>query len=174
MSIEHCYVCGERHDSNEKCAPEAFSYYQCKHCQSLHYLPWDVEIYCGLEGMTCNCHASASQAWQGITYAQYRQLEAKAEEDQSDNSLLRNADPSLLELAATGLTALNIEASENAVTGETGLDITTINRPGTTIWKDPKTGEERYTPPGDRMYSTALMFAVGQIGENGSPEYFDS
>lgn len=82
--------------------------------------------------------------------------------------LLSEANGGVLELAATGAKALAIEAASNSVSGECGLDLLSMNKPGTVIWTDPKTGEERYTPPGDRMYSTAMMYAVFVIDKDGN------
>lgn len=85
-----------------------------------------------------------------------------------DNDLIADAEPAMLELAAAGARALSIEAATNAVTGETGLDITSMNSPGTVIWTDPMSGETRYTKPSDRMYSTALMYAEFVIDRDGN------
>jgi hypothetical protein len=74
----------------------------------------------------------------------------------------------ILEIAATGAKAVAIEASDNAVTGKSSVDLMAMNRPGTMIWTDPRSGEVRYTPPGDRMYSTATMYAEHYIDKDGN------
>lgn len=77
-------------------------------------------------------------------------------------------DPKMLELAATGSKALAIEAADNAVSQNSSLDLLAMTMPGTVIWKDPRTGEERYTKPGERMYSTAMMYADFVIDKDGN------
>lgn len=47
------------------------------------------------------------------------------------------------------------------------LDIRSLSKPGTIVWTDPFSGEERYSRPGDRAYSTALFHATAIIGEDG-------
>lgn len=54
-----------------------------------------------------------------------------------------------------------------------GVDLSTLRRAGTLLWADPMTGETRYTAPGDKMYSIALMYATEVIGSDGSPEPLD-
>ena len=47
------------------------------------------------------------------------------------------------------------------------LDVLSLARPGTLIWTDPMSGEERYTRSGETMYSTALMLATEVIDMDG-------
>ena len=58
------------------------------------------------------------------------------------------------------------------VTGVMGVEIIGMNRPGTIIWNDPTTGEERFTAPGTRMYQTALMHAGFFIDKNGERQKY--
>ena len=48
------------------------------------------------------------------------------------------------------------------------VDVLAMRRPGTLIWRDPTTDEERYTRAGEHMYSTALLLAHAIIGSDGS------
>ena len=56
-----------------------------------------------------------------------------------------------------------------------GINVLALSRPGTLIWTDPLSAEERYTAPGDSMYSTALMLATEYAGQDGTrspwPDY---
>lgn len=52
------------------------------------------------------------------------------------------------DISSVVVKALTIEAAKNKITGGCGLDLLKINKPGTLIWTDPATGEERYTAPG--------------------------
>lgn len=93
---------------------------------------------------------------------------SNAKKGESDLSELLSTSPApLLGVASASCKALAFEASKNVINGTTGLDLLSFNRPGTLIWIDPRTGEERYTSPGDQMYSTALMYAESVIDKNG-------
>lgn len=48
------------------------------------------------------------------------------------------------------------------------IDVRALTQPGTVVWTDPATLEERYSRPGDPSYSTALFFAHGIIGDDGT------
>jgi hypothetical protein len=47
------------------------------------------------------------------------------------------------------------------------LDVLSLFRPGTLIWTDPVSGEERWSGPDSVMYSTALMLATEVINMDG-------
>lgn len=77
-----------------------------------------------------------------------------------------------LEITATGIAALTKEAIHNKLTGDSPINLMAMNKPGTIIWTDPSTGEERYTEPGSMMYSTALIFASHYIDADGNRKIY--
>ncbi|WP_295441590.1 hypothetical protein [uncultured Thiodictyon sp.] len=70
-------------------------------------------------------------------------------------------------MASTILQACALEGAKERTGQSRGLRLTAMTRPGTIIWTDPSTGEERYSAPGDPMYSTALMLATELIDPDG-------
>lgn len=74
---------------------------------------------------------------------------------------------SAVAIALTIMKACAIEGARERVGHSRGLRIACLGRAGTLVWRDPSTGEERYSAPGDPMYSTALMLADEVIGEDG-------
>lgn len=73
-----------------------------------------------------------------------------------------------MELSGILEKVLVTEAAIQKATGDTGIDLFNMHRAGTIIWTDPSTKEERFTPPGDPMYSTATMLAEYVILEDGT------
>lgn len=84
--------------------------------------------------------------------------------DEQDKSIKQAG----LEIAVTASKVLKKEQVENAINDESSFDLFAMNEPGTVIWTDPKTGEERHTKPGDKMYSTAMIFAKYVIDNYGN------
>lgn len=55
---------------------------------------------------------------------------------------------------------------QGPIVGE--LNIAKMKSPGTVIWTDPTSDEIRFTAPGERLYSVALMFANGIVQSDGT------
>ena len=80
----------------------------------------------------------------------------------------KNKDVYILEIAATTIKVLAMEDARVKLLGDKSIDIKALKRPGTIVWTDPLTGETRYTPPGDKMYSTAIMYQDAYIDKDGA------
>jgi hypothetical protein len=76
-------------------------------------------------------------------------------------------DMASVDMALTMLKVCADEGARERLGVGRSVNVVALARPGTLVWVDPMTHEERYTAPGDRMYSTALMFAEEAIGADG-------
>lgn len=65
-----------------------------------------------------------------------------------------------------------LEACARGIAAGSDTTITDMVRPGTIVWTDPLTKEEKYATPGSRMYSTAVMYADYVIDEHGRRQPF--
>lgn len=69
---KHCGMCGDTHHG--ECKPGSFNYFQCKNCDLLQRLPWDVLAFCGWGEMHCGCGKRSEEVWRSITFDEYEQL----------------------------------------------------------------------------------------------------
>lgn len=70
-------------------------------------------------------------------------------------------------LASTLVKACALDGAKQRLGATRALDVLALSRPGALIWTDPTPGEERYSRPGDPMYSTARMLATEVIDMDG-------
>jgi hypothetical protein len=70
-------------------------------------------------------------------------------------------------LASTLVQVCALDGAKQRLGATQALDVLSLARPGTLIWTDPTSGEERYSRPGEPMYSTALMLATEVINMDG-------
>ena len=75
-------------------------------------------------------------------------------------------------LSSAEVALVALEACARGVASGDKMAIADMVRPGTIVWKDPLTKEERFSAPGSRMYSTALMYAEYVIDESGRRQPF--
>lgn len=85
--------------------------------------------------------------------------------DNKEPSICQDTIMSTMRQAEVVLVVLDA-CARGIIKGDT-IDIVDMIRPGTIVWIDPLTKEEKYALPGTRMYSTALMYAEYVIDEHG-------